>query len=309
MVSPQKEETTDSEFASEEEYSDVDTESESEDNSPFSSTWLNRADLSKVGQYVMSVFNCARSDLSCTGLSPERVFKVQTSILSEHREVAVTRMLSVQQRYEMSSETLFEAVGYLNRLLGQYDCPCERLDLFALTSFWMAAKLEESGAPKKSDLCYLARDQYTENDFVQCERFILQLPGFQFTFPTAPLFLRSFLDAIEANAKVIETALFFCDLSQIPMDFIGTRPEVIAVACVGLAKVAFGDVCPTKRLMLLAGLESFDEPRNCCTKLIEFAKRIMAHPRHLLYHRYTVPPAGAAILEMHLSDDLLERLS
>jgi hypothetical protein len=289
------------------EYSDVDPDCSSDDPSlepPFSGP----PDLTKVPQYLHTIFHCARSNFSSELLSPAHLMEVQTTILLEHREIAITHMLSVQHQYDMGSDTLFQAVGYLNQLLRRIDCPKDKLHLFALTSIWMVAKLEENGAPRLSDLCFIARGVYTESDFVECERFILNDTGFQLTFATAVVFLRAFLDAIGAGLKTVEIANFFCDLSLIPIDFVGIRPDVVAMACVCLAKLTLKEKCPTKRLLELAECEGVEEPKFCCGKLIEFGNVVIAHPKHLLYQKYTAEKTMRAILEMKMSEDILECL-
>jgi hypothetical protein len=296
---------------SDDEYSDIDVDSSSDDSegrSAFNHFDFKRNALSRVSQYTLSIFNHGLLESETAILSPARILQIQTTVMLEHREVAVTHMLSVQHQYEMSSPTLFQAVGYLNRILTQFDCPKERLQLIALTSFWMAAKLEESCAPRLSDLCYIARHAYTEADFIRCERFILRAPELHLIFITSTVFLQSFLLSIEAEAKTMEIAQFFCDLSLIPIDFIGTRPDVIAVACVLLAKWTLEETCPTKRLLGLADLVSLEETKFCCVKLIEFGNKVLLHPGHLLYRRYTAPPATGVILEMKMTGPFLDEL-
>jgi G2/mitotic-specific cyclin 1/2 len=233
--------------------------------------------------------------------------EVQSSVMFEHREIAIIHLLSVQQQYEMSSETLFQAVGYLNSVLAVLDCPGDRMNLFALTSFWMVAKLEESGAPKLSDLCFIAKNAYTEDEFAECERFILQLPGFRLLFPTVPIFLRSFLEWGGVSPKGCEVANFFSELSLLPTEFMCLDPSLIAMACACLGEITLGGQCPTQRLTAIA-LHSVEEARACCPMLIELARKVLAHPRHLLYQRYTAPPSTGAILEMQLTEGLFDRL-
>jgi hypothetical protein len=123
---------------------------------------------------------------------------------------------------------------------------------------------------------------------------ILRIPRFQLTFPTVPVFLRSFLELAQAGETACEVANFFSELALIPIDFVGADPELIATACACLGQIATGGRCPLRRLMAVIG--------------VEFARKVLAHPKHLLYQRYTASPAAGAIRAMELTEGVLDRL-
>jgi hypothetical protein len=94
----------------------------------------------------------------------------------------------------------------------------------------------------------------------------------------------------------------------IPIDFVGADPERIAMACVCLGQTTTGEQCPARRLMELTGVDSLDETRRCCVKLIGFARKVLAHPNHMLYLRYTMAPATGAITGMNLTEGLIDQI-
>jgi hypothetical protein len=265
------------------------------------------SDSATVSRYALSVVSVARQEFPPAPLSPASFAAKQTALTAQHREVAVTRILAVLQQYGTRTETFFQATAYLNSVLAFYDCPPERLMLFGLTCLWIAAKFEEKGAPRLSDLCAIA-GEYEEAEFVECECFILRIPGFRLTFPTVPLFLQMFLDGAQAGEKAREAASFLAELSAIPIDFVATEPWLIAMACVCLGQMTTGGPSPAQQLMAFAGVDSLEETGACCAKLITLARRVLEHPTHFLYLRYTQPPGTGVILEMQLTEDLIGRL-
>jgi hypothetical protein len=108
----------------ENEYSDVEIDPSSDDPEALQASdfpVLDQSDLRKAPRYALSIFSVARHEFSAQSSTPLSISSRQTAITFEHREIAITHMLSVQQQYAIASETLFQAVGYLHPLLGVMD--------------------------------------------------------------------------------------------------------------------------------------------------------------------------------------------
>jgi hypothetical protein len=293
------------------EYSDPDIESDSCDSDLDGLTDLDRRNLSnpaKLPLYADAIYLAAQCDSKRIPASSHRITSLQTQITRELREFAVTCVFAVQQQYDMTSETLFQAVTFLNIVLSHVDLPKEQLRLVLMTCFWMSAKMEENGGPKLCDINAICQNAYREDDFLDCERRILAATHCRLAFPTAVLFLERFLDAICATPEIREAANFFCELALIPIDFVDLTPDVIALAAVCAARLSLAECCPTKRLMAYAHLTDVEAVRRCCGRLIGFAMRLMAHTEHLIYYRFTAPPAIGVILRMKLNPDLAAKL-
>jgi hypothetical protein len=268
----------------------------------------NASDPAKLPFYAETIYLTAQSDSRRIPASSRRIMSLQTQITRELREFAVTCVFAIQQQYDMTSETLFQAVTFLNIILSHVDLPKEQLRLIAVTCFWMSAKMEENGGPKLSDISAICQNAYRDNDFVDCERQILAATQCTLAFPTPVLFLERFLDAICATEVIREAANFFCELALVPIDFVDLAPDVVALGAVCAAKLSMAEFCPTKKLLACAHLKDVEIVRNCCGKLIAFAIHLMEHTQHMIYYRFTAPPAKGVILRMKLAANLAAKL-
>jgi hypothetical protein len=172
----------------------------------------------------------------------------------------------------------------------------------------MSAKMEENGGPKLSDVSEICQCAYVEDDFAKCERQILSATRCMLSFPTASFFLERLLDAICATELVDEAANFFCELSLLPIDFVDIAPDLVAVASVCAAKLAMGEFCPIRRLMAYGHIDELEAVKECSKKLIGIARQVLENRQHLIYYRFTTPPARGAILRMTFSTDLVSKM-
>jgi hypothetical protein len=259
----------------------------------------------KLAKYAERILKIARDEIPGTSVSSSGILSMQTSIAAPEREEAIGFIFRLQQRYEMSNNTLYQAVACLNIALSAKPFTRDELLLAAFTITWIAAKLEESDEiPKLDRLSALASRRFSEDDFVQCERELLALLDFRLTFPTTKLFSRRLLDVIDAEEDVREVAAFFTDLSLLPIEMVDFPPDIVALACVCLAKLSLSEFCPTKRLMAYANISNIVDAQNCCRILILRAIQVREDPANILYVRYTEPPMSQYILRLDLSEDL-----
>jgi hypothetical protein len=268
----------------------------------------NLCDPAKLSTYAEQIYLTAQRDAKKLGASSGRITSMQTDITPELREFGVACIFAIQQQYEMTSDTLFQAVTIMNLSLSHIAYPREQLRLLAMTCFWMSAKMEENGGPKLSDVSEICQCAYVEDDFAECERQILSATRCILSFPTAYFFLERLLDAVCATELTSEAANFFCELSLIPIDFVDITPDLAAVASVCAAKLAMGDFCPIRRLMAYGHINELEAVKECCKKLIDVACDVIENKQHFMYYRFTTPPARGAVLQMTLSTDLISKM-
>ncbi|OHS96880.1 Cyclin, N-terminal domain containing protein [Tritrichomonas foetus] len=262
----------------------------------------------KLARYAETIFSIARDDISTLETSSERIHSIQSEISPELHEIAVKWIFQLHTTYKMSSDTLYEAITYLNTVLSKSEIQRSQLQLVAVTCIWMAMKVEERSMPKLSELAYLCREQYKEEDFVACERNLLTLLDFRLSYPTSKMFLRRLLDAVSAESQIIEAATFFCDLSLLPIEFIDFSPVVVAMASVCLGKVTLDRYCPTQRLLAYSHLSNADDVKKCAAMLLKKAEPVISDKNHILYKKFTQESLGNVILDMNLSPDLIGKI-
>lgn len=295
----------------ENEYSDPDMESEnSESYDPLDEMLdidiRNIHDPMKLSKYAELIFCKARDEFNSIVTSSDLIRN--RNIAPHWHETCVKWMFKIHREYEMTRDTLFEAVAYLNTAFARQDVQVSELQLLTVTCFWMAAKMEEGVVAKLDEMCQICSDHLTQADFVRCERNLLTILGFKLNYPTSIFFLRRLLDAINANNEIREASKFFCELSLIYVDFLDYQPDVIALTAACLAKVCLGEFCPTRRMCLYGHVDAVDQVKECGLKLLLFARTIVGDEGHYLFQRYTTKKSTGAVTGLNLADEVITQI-
>ncbi|OHS98094.1 Cyclin, N-terminal domain containing protein [Tritrichomonas foetus] len=260
----------------------------------------------KIARYAETIFSLAKEETHDIAL--QNFFESQNDITPEMHEIAIKWLFSIQSQCQMSSNSLFEAVIYLNTILTRVNIEKSKLQLMTVTCMWLAAKMEERAIPTLNDLIYICSNNYTADDFVQCERDVLRILDYRLNFPTPKFFLRRLTDAIDADSAIIEVSNFFCELSLIPLEFINYDPSTIALACICLGKLSMREFCPTKRLMSYAHIDGLEDVKSCAKLLVKYASILMTDKKHILYKKFTDEHLNKSILDMELDINIDRQL-
>ena len=79
------------------------------------------------------------------------------------RAVLLDWLIEVHCQFRLLQETLYMAVGILDRFLEAEGASIKRckLQLVGVTAMWIASKVEEMFAPEVSDFVYVTDNSYT----------------------------------------------------------------------------------------------------------------------------------------------------
>lgn len=295
----------------EDEYSDVD-DYESDYNGEYDNLppidIRNLSNPQKLAKYAEQIFSIAQEDIACAQTTLKKFFNTQKEITAATREHAIQWLFTLQEQFDMTSDTLFESAVYLNTYLTKTPETLQTLQLATVTCIWIASKVEDRVVPKISELKSMCSNDYEIDDFIKCERKILESLDYRLNFPTSKLFLRRLQDAIDADMAIIEVSCFFCDLSLIPLELIDFPPIVIASACVCLGKICLDEFCPTKRILAYAHLCDLQSIKECAKLLLLCGEQVYRNKSHYLYKRYTNETLNGAITKMIISEDLVDQI-
>lgn len=166
--------------------------------------------------------------------------KDQTEITWEHRGVLVDWLLQVHGRFGLLAESLFLAVNILDRFLGSRPISISKLQLVGLTAFFIATKFEETYAPSVKEIKFLADDQYTIEEILKAERYILRTLDWDLRSPGPMGWLRraSKADDCEVHARTI--GKYLLEIGLVERRFIGVVPSLMAAAAIWLARLSLG---------------------------------------------------------------------
>lgn len=156
------------------------------------------------------------------------------------RMIAIGWLVEVQMEYRLQEETLFLAVGYLDRFLSvdhvkNGPLPAHLLQLVCIACMFLAAKYEEIMYPCVADFVRMTDNCFTRQQLLQMESRVLNSLQFSMNAPTAHAFLTPLLRVSKANNTAKQLACFIAELTLLDYDMIKYRPSVLASAAVLLA--------------------------------------------------------------------------
>jgi cyclin B len=105
------------------------------------------------------------------------------------RAILVDWLIDVHKKYKLRPETLFLAIGLIDRFLEKRNTLRRHLQLVGVTSLLIAAKFEELYPPQIHDFVYVTDKAYTKEEVIRMEVSMLTVLDFVICCPTAVHFL------------------------------------------------------------------------------------------------------------------------
>lgn len=173
---------------------------------------------------------------------------VQTEVNASMRGILVDWLVEVAAEFRLVSDTLFSAVGYVDRVLSLRPVPRARLQLVGVACMLLASKYEEIYAPQVDEFVFITDNTYTRDELLAAEAEALGDLRFSLSAPTAKTFLRRFVKAAlgdglgsaEADAKLPPLAAYVCELALLEYDAVAFLPSQVAAASVVVARHVLG---------------------------------------------------------------------
>jgi len=164
--------------------------------------------------------------------------------ISSNRALLMSWLLEVALHFHISQETIYHAVGMIDGTLAMRDVDNAHLQLVAITSLLIAAKLEEYHPPSIKDLLAVTENSYSFDDVVKMERKLLILHDFN-AFSAEPMvFINRFVKAAfqEDNGVFRNVCLLFYDCLIPTIGYSGILVSKKAAAAVYAARVILNDI-------------------------------------------------------------------
>lgn len=212
--------------------------------------------------------------------------KRQQDITVSMRSILVDWLVEVSEEYKLHRETLFLAVGYIDRFLSKISVLRGKLQLVGAASMFLAAKYEEIYPPDVTEFAYITDDTYTKQQVLRMEHLILKVLTFDVAVPTINWFCEDFLKNCDADDKLKSLTMFLAELTLIDMDpYLKYMPSVIAASSLCLARYSLGLEPWPKTMVKKTGYEvgHFVE---CLKDLHSSYKGAASHPQQSIVEKY-----------------------
>lgn len=150
------------------------------------------------------------------------------------RAILVDWMVQVCLKFRLLQETMYMAVGIIDRFLQDRPVPKKQLQLVGVTAMFLASKYEEMYPPEISDFAYVTDNAYTTAQIRDMEMTILRVLKFQLGRPSPLHFLRRASKISEATAEQHAVSKYFLELAMVDYDMVHFPPSMLASAALAL---------------------------------------------------------------------------
>uniref|UniRef100_A0A7S4SK67 Cyclin N-terminal domain-containing protein n=1 Tax=Alexandrium monilatum TaxID=311494 RepID=A0A7S4SK67_9DINO len=168
-------------------------------------------------------------------LSDPNYMERQPQVTCRMRAILVDWLVDVHKKYKLRPQTLFLAIGILDRFLERRSTHRRHLQLAGVTALLVAAKFEELYPPQINDFVYVTDKAYSREDIMRMEVSILTVLEFQVCAPTAVHFLERYQAINSCGDAHRELAQYLLELTLVDVRMLKYTPSHLAAAAVLLS--------------------------------------------------------------------------
>ena len=191
-------------------------------------------DISMVPEYNADIFEYMR--ILELGYVPNADYMAhQPDITWRMRTLMIDWIVRVHDHCNLLPETLFLTVNYIDRFLSLKPVNEQKLQLVGLVAMFVASKYEEITSPSVKDIAYLADNEYTIDEILRAECYMINLFEFKMGWPGPMSFLRRSSKADDYDSDVRTLAKYLLELTVMEPRLISAPASWLAAAAHYLA--------------------------------------------------------------------------
>ena len=189
-----------------------------------------------VSEYVIEIFDYLRK-LELQTMPNPNYMDNQKELRWRMRGVLVDWLIEIHHKFRLLPETLFLAVNIVDRFLSLRVVSIIKLQLVGLTAMLIAAKYEEVMCPTVGNIVYMSDGGYDEVELLKAEQYVLQILGWDLSYPNPIHFLRRVSKADDYDIETRTLAKYFMEISCVEEKLIQFPPSQIAASATYLARM------------------------------------------------------------------------
>ncbi|EUC56701.1 G2/mitotic-specific cyclin cdc13 [Rhizoctonia solani AG-3 Rhs1AP] len=194
------------------------------------------SDPAMVSEYVNEIFNYMKELESET--MPSSIYMNAQPDLEWHlRGILMDWLIQVHERFRLLPETLFIAANLVDRFLSVRVVSLAKLQLVGITGLFVAAKYEEIMVPTLQDFLRVADSDYSGQEILAAEKYLLRTLGWNISYPNPMGFLRRANKAEDYDANTRTLAKFLIEISVVEERLLKYTPSMLAAAGLWLARL------------------------------------------------------------------------
>jgi hypothetical protein len=208
-------------------------------------------------------------------LSCDQFRKVQTQMLPKYRESAVKWLLQLNSRFKFSSDALYSAVMYFDLVSMALPIPKSEIQVYAAVCYCLAIKVDVRRRPTINELNQTSGESFTAGQFAEREMLIVETLSFKLSYPTTKFHTRIYLDLFACDARLVELANFFAEITLLKFEFLDFPPSIAAIAVIVVAAGSIGMERLAAEAVRVSHCAPIDRLLACIEVLIVHGTRVV----------------------------------
>lgn len=192
-------------------------------------------DISMAAEYSAEIFEYMRI-LELRYVPDAGYMARQPDITWRMRALLIDWMVRVHDHFNLLPETLFLTVNYIDRFLSLKTVSEQNLQLIGLVAMFVASKYEEITYPSVKEIAYIADNEYTVDEILHAEHYMIHLFEFNMGWPGPMSFLRRSSKADNYDSDVRTLAKYFLELTVMEPRLVSAPASWLAAAAHYLAR-------------------------------------------------------------------------
>ena len=164
---------------------------------------------------------------------------VEVKINAQQRAFAIDWIDKIHFKTELTTSTLYQAFGVLDRAINKIPIEPQDLLTYAAASLIIGSKMDDIYPVRARKIVRVAKEPLNEDDIFKKESEILNAIGFDTIFPTAFFFLNYFLRISGRTQESMLFARFIMEMCMTSKDFIDVKPSALASVAIVYMRVVY----------------------------------------------------------------------
>ena len=187
-------------------------------------------------EYSVDIFNYMR-ELEVKYSPKPNYIDLQPQLKWHHRSELLDWLIQVHERFQLLPETLYLAVNIMDRFLSKKIATLNRFQLVGITALFIACKYEEINCPTLEDIIYILDNEYTREDILQAESFMINTLNFEISWPGPMSFLRRVSKADSYEYSIRTLSKYFLETTILDPRLISSPPSWLAAGAYFLSRI------------------------------------------------------------------------
>lgn len=186
-------------------------------------------DITMAAEYSDDIFEYMR-ELEFKYRPDAGYMERQVEVNWYKRGILMDWLVRIHDHCNLFPETLFLTVNYIDRFLSLKAVSQAKLQLVGIVALFVAAKYEEITCPSVQEIAYMVDNEYSIDEILRAERYMINLFEFNMGWPGPMSFLRRSSKADDYDSDTRTLAKYLLEMTIMDQRFVSAPPSWLAAA-------------------------------------------------------------------------------